>query len=160
MEVRKTRLDEIDEVMELYGRARAFMCENGNPTQWWDGYPPRELILSDIAKGDSYVVTDNGEIVAVYYFKEGEDDSYKVIEDGSWQNDEPYAVIHRIAVKYNGRGIAGFVYNHCFGLVPNIRIDTHKNNIPMQHSLRKFGFVYCGIIRIFTGDERIAFQKV
>lgn len=34
MEIRKTRPQELDAVMALYARARAFMAENGNPSQW------------------------------------------------------------------------------------------------------------------------------
>lgn len=40
-----------------------------------------------------------------------------------------------------------------------MRIDTHENNTPMRRALEKSGFRYCGIIRIFNGDARIAFQK-
>ena len=41
----------------------------------------------------------------------------------------------------------------------NIRIDTHRDNRIMQHVLEKFGFTYCGIIYLLSGDERLAFQK-
>ena len=39
------------------------------------------------------------------------------------------------------------------------QIDTHKDNIPMQRVLLRNGFVYCGIIHLENGDERIAYQK-
>ena len=113
-----------------------------------------------IEKGVSYVCEDNGEVVATFYFEMNADDpTYHKIYDGQWKGDGPYAVIHRIAVKYHGHGIVGFVYDHCYSLIKNLRIDTHKDNVPMQRSLEKAGFKYCGIIHIASGDERIAYQK-
>jgi RimJ/RimL family protein N-acetyltransferase len=43
---------------------------------------------------------------------------------------------------------------------PNLKIDTHRDNIPMQKVLKRNGFSECGIIYIENGDERIAFQKI
>lgn len=40
----------------------------------------------------------------------------------------------------------------------NIRIDTHHDNMVMQHLIEKEGFKYCGIIYCWSGDERVAFQ--
>lgn len=41
----------------------------------------------------------------------------------------------------------------------NVRIDTHRDNQPMQALLKKCGFAYCGRIFLADGSERIAFQK-
>jgi RimJ/RimL family protein N-acetyltransferase len=39
-----------------------------------------------------------------------------------------------------------------------VRIDTHRDNIPMQGLIRSCGFVYCGIVHIRrNGEERLAF---
>lgn len=42
----------------------------------------------------------------------------------------------------------------------NIRIDTHRDNRIMQHNILKYGFSYCGIIYLLSGDERLAYQAV
>ena len=160
MLIRKTEARDLDAVMDIYAAAREFMRENGNGGQWGDSHPARALIEADIVNRDGYVVEEYGEIIGAFFFKIGEDPTYKVIQDGEWLKDGEYGVIHRIAVKYHGRGIVGFVYNHCFNIIDNLRIDTHKDNIPMQRSLEKAGFKYCGIIHIDSGDERIAYQKV
>ena len=160
MLIRNTEARDLEAVMEIYAAAREFMRENGNATQWGATHPCRELIEADIVNRDGYVVEEDGEIIGAFFFKIGEDPTYKVIQDGEWLKDGEYGVIHRIAVKYHGRGIVGFVYNHCFNIINNLRIDTHSNNIPMQYSLEKAGFKYCGIIHIDSGDERIAYQKV
>ena len=160
MLIRRTELGDLDDVMDIYASAREFMSRNGNASQWVNGHPKRELILSDIENNDGYVVEENGEIIGAFFFKIGEDPTYKKIYGGEWINEGRYGVIHRIAVKYHGRKIAGLVYDHCFSLVKNLRIDTHRDNLPMQRSLEKAGFKYCGIILLESGDERIAYQKV
>lgn len=43
---------------------------------------------------------------------------------------------------------------------PNIRIDTHRNNRIMQHCIDRYGFSYCGIIYLESGDERLAYQLI
>ncbi len=42
----------------------------------------------------------------------------------------------------------------------NIRIDTHLDNRIMQHVIKKYGFTYCGIIYLASGDERLAYQLI
>jgi len=159
MLIRNTLPSDLDAVMKIYVQAREFMREAGNPHQWGNSHPSRELIEHDIKNKNGYVVEENGEIIGAFYFKIGEDPTYQRIYNGEWIKLGKYGVIHRIAVKYHGRGIVGFVYNHCYDLINNLRIDTHRDNIPMQRSLEKAGFKYCGIIHIESGDERIAYQK-
>lgn len=159
MIIRNTLPSDIEDIMEIYASARAFMRKSGNKNQWGTSHPARELIEEDIKSKNGFVVEENGEIIASFFFKIGIDPTYVKIYDGKWINDREYGVIHRIAVKYQGRGIVGLVYNHCFNLINNLKIDTHRDNIPMQKSLLKSGFKYCGVIYLENGDERIAYQK-
>ena len=159
MIIRKTRHSDIDEVMSIYASAREFMKESGNANQWGTSHPARNLIEQDVEAGLGYVVVENDEIVGAFFFKIGIDPTYLRIYDGEWINDEEYGVIHRIAVKYRGRGIVDYVYNQCFKQIQNLKIDTHIDNIPMQKSLAKNGFKRCGIIYLESGAERIAYQK-
>ena len=161
MIIRKTTAHDVLAAEKIYQDARRFMRENGNPTQWWDTYPNRDTVTKDIEDGVGYVCEDEGEILAVFMFGPGPDETYDVIYDGAWLNDEPYSVIHRIAVAENahGRGVAGFCFSECFKRFPNLKIDTHEDNVPMQRALLRAGFERCGIIHIATGDERVAFQK-
>ena len=112
MLIRNTEARDLEAVMEIYSKAREFMRENGNGTQWGKTHPARELIEADVLSQDGYVVEENGEIIGTFFFKIGEDPTYKVIHGGRWINDGKYGVIHRIAVKYHGCGIVGFVYDH------------------------------------------------
>ena len=159
MLVRKATSEDVYACDEIYSSAKKFMCESGNPTQWCGEYPSGEDVLMGIENGTSYVCEDSGEVVATFHFSIGDDPTYKKIYDGAWRGHGEYGVIHRIAVKHHGRGIAEFCYSECMKMCGDIRIDTHRNNVPMQRSLDKCGFTYCGIIYIENGEERLAYEK-
>ena len=157
--IEKATLSQLPRILKIYQQARDFMAQSGNPTQWGTNYPPEEMIRQDILDGKSYVNLKDGDILAVFYFAVEADPTYGYI-DGAWLNDNPYGVIHRIAVGESGKGVAAecfrFAMEHC----DNLRIDTHENNIPMQRCLGKNGFLRCGTIYLEDGDPRIAYQKV
>ncbi|GIP16184.1 acetyltransferase [Paenibacillus montaniterrae] len=160
MNIRKAAAGELDSIMSIYDYARQFMKENGNEDQWGDSYPDRQLLTNDIQQGKLYVCIDKDNIVGVFYFAQEEDETYQVIKDGAWLNDEPYGVIHRIASAEGTKGVATFCLNWSFEQAGNIRIDTHVNNKPMQGLLKKLGYVYCGQIVLPDESTRIAFQKI
>ena len=158
MTIRQTKESELSHVLRIYADARAFMKAHGNPDQWGDDYPPKDLIREDIARGKSYVCVEDDEILAVFYYAEEEDPTYQYIEDGAWLNDKPYAVIHRIAVAARGRGVAAACFAYAVSRFGNVKIDTHACNLPMQHTLEKNGFCRCGTIYVADGSPRIAYQ--
>ena len=57
------------------------------------------------------------------------------------------------------RGAASFCLNWALEQCRNLRIDTHRDNVVMQHMLDKNGFQYCGIIYLEDGSERMGYQK-
>lgn len=158
MNIRKSTLRDLTEIKAIYSSARRFMKESGNPNQWGDYYPDDALIASDISEGCSYLVTEGEAAVAVFYFRDGEDRAYDSIHDGEWLNAAPYGVIHRVAVGVSGRGVAGRIFSYCKERCSDLKIDTHRDNTPMQRSLLKNGFRYCGIIYLENGEERLAYQ--
>ena len=160
MTIRKTTPADLEAAMEIYAYARAYMQESGNPNQWYDNHPPRALIENDIKSGLSYVCTDEKEnkIVAVFYFNIENEPTYSKI-NGEWLNSEPYGVVHRIARGPGAKGAGGYCLEWCHAQYPNIRIDTHRDNIAMIKLLENLGYMYCGIIWLENGDERLAYQK-
>lgn len=156
--IQKAYLYQLPEIMEIYGKARTFMAQTGNPDQWGTAYPPEEMIRRDIENGKSYVNLKDDKILAVFYFAVEEDPTYGYIE-GAWRNDRPYGVIHRIAVGESGKGVAAECFQYAYERCGNLRIDTHEKNLPMQRCLAKHGFTRCGIIYLEDGDPRIAYQK-
>jgi hypothetical protein len=159
MTVRKATEKDLDVIMKIYAKAREYMRRTGNETQWNGGYPSAELIQSDIKKGQSFVeVGNDGNMHGVFAFILGEDPTYRIIENGAWKNDLPYGTIHRIAGDGTERGVFATAFSYCLEKTGNIRADTHRNNLTMQHVLEKHGFLKCGIIYVEDGTERIAYQ--
>lgn len=157
MEIRKACIEDLPRILEIYESARGYMRENGNPTQWAGGYPPVECVEEDIRSGISYVISDDGVLHGVFVFFIGDDPTYYNIE-GSWLNDRPYGVVHRIGSDGAVRGIFGEMSIFCKAQVSDIRIDTHKDNHTMQHLLAKHGFKKCGIIHLADGQPRLAYH--
>ena len=155
--IRKALPEDLPKLEEIYGGARRFMAENGNPIQWGTVHPPRQLLVEDIGRGVLYAVTSEDGIHGVFYFDLGEDPTYREIVQGCWSCDAPYGTIHRIAGDGSG-GILKAAVEFAKTKTDYIRIDTHEDNAVMQKALGKLGFSRCGIIFIENGDERIAFD--
>ena len=159
MTIRKTLTTDIPAVCAVFDKAKAFMRTTGNLHQWTGGYPSESQLLADIQAGGSHVlVNDDGRVVGTFFFTTKPDPTYAVIKEGEWLDDSPYGVIHRIASDGTVKGVLCIVLDHCFGLVDNIRIDTHRDNKVMQKGLTAYGFTYRGIINLASGDERLAYQ--
>lgn len=159
MRVRETTAEDLDRVMEIYGRAKQYMIETGNGTQWKEGYPARELIEADMEKHQSFVCEEEGRVHGVFAFIMGEDPTYRVIEGGAWKNDKPYGTIHRIAGDGEVKGVFSTCLEYCLSRIDNVRADTHENNHTMQHLLEKHGFERCGIIYLLDGRPRLAYHR-
>ncbi len=159
MEIRKTRSEELDIVMDIYAGARRFMAEHNNPNQWGNVKPYREDVLRDIKNGHSYVCVEKDEIIAVFFYQQGVDPTYINIYEGEWLNDQVYGVVHRIASTGKVKGAGSFCLNWAFEQCGNLKIDTHRDNYVMQNALKKNGFQYCGIIYLADGNPRMAYQK-
>lgn len=158
MEIRHTTPEDIPFLEEVFATAREFMIATGNPTQWTDGYPKNELVLEDISRGDSFVCIEDGAIVGSFVLRPGNDPTYEKIYEGVWKNDNPYATIHRIASNGKVKGVFAKAIEYALQNYSTIRIDTHKDNVVMQHLVEKAGFEYCGIIYCWDGSERLAYQ--
>lgn len=159
MKIRKTTWNDLEILMKMYENARIFMASHGNPTQWGNSYPPGAMLCADIQNGHSYVCTEHDKIIATFYYRQGIDKTYTRIYSGQWKNDLPYGVVHRITSDGTVKGAASFCLDWALAQCGNLKIDTHRDNVIMQHMLEKNGFRYCGIIYLADGSERLAYQK-
>ncbi len=155
--VRNAKAADLPRIEEIYAYARDFMVKTGNPNQWGKTNPPHAWLVDDIEKELLYVITEGETIHGVFYFYIGEDPTYGVIEDGAWKHENRYGTIHRIASDGSG-GILKTAVLFCAGMIKNIRIDTHHDNVVMQKAVAKLGFERSGIIRLANGDPRIAYE--
>ena len=157
--IRRATYDDVPVLMDVFRKARGIMRSSGNMNQWNDGYPSEEVVRKDIDNGHCVVLCEDGKVVATMAFIPGPDPTYAEIYDGGWLSDAPYHVIHRIAVAEPGHNAAKALLDWGFGQAGSIRIDTHKDNVIMQHVLSKYGFTHCGVILLANGDPREAYQK-
>ena len=154
--------------MEIIADAQTYLAEL-NIDQWQDGYPDEAKIRLDIQNEDSYIIlNENKEIMATTVFTTKTERAYQDL-DGEWltPEDNTYGVIHRLAVgnDYRSLGIAKYAMNFFETRlkemkIDSMRIDTHRENKGMQNLITKLGYIYCGVIILESGDERLAFEKV
>ena len=160
MEIRRSGPEDLNTILALYDKARDFMRNSGNMTQWAGIDAPHTRAEADIREGRSFLCCEGEEILAVFAFEpEADDPTYREITDGGWPDDGPYGVLHRIAVGAPGRDVAGFCLDWCAARCRQLRADTHESNKAMQRALEKNGFRRCGIIRVADGSERIAYYR-
>ncbi|MCL2862065.1 MAG: GNAT family N-acetyltransferase [Firmicutes bacterium] len=136
-------------IMKLIDNARVVMKEMG--IDQWQNAPDgsnavlnESIILDDIKNGNSYLVVDGDKILGHGTLVFGDDSTYEIITNGSWQSNEPYGTIHRVATEKNTKqkGIASHllsVFEEIAVLkkVNYLRIDTHKDNTPMLNLVSK-----------------------
>ena len=160
MEIRHTRTDDLPVLRTIFDNARRFMVRTGNPNQWEEGFPPQAVLEADIQAECSYVCVEDERILVTFFFSTAGEPTYRVIREGAWLDAAPYGVVHRIAAAEQGNGAAAYCLDWCLAQCGNIRIDTHRDNKPMQRLLARLGYAYCGLIDLEEGrGERLAFQK-
>ena len=158
--VRKADECDLEEILLIYDKARAYMRQMGNPCQWQGSYPGRAVLEYDIDQEQLYVLYDDFGIYGVFMMRIGDDPTYASIRTGSWLDDSPYAVIHRIASSGRRKGVLHEALLYTSRFTHHIRIDTHELNRPMQSALAREGFVRTGIIICSDGTYRFSFELV
>jgi len=169
MEIRKTKAEDVSEIMPIFDEARTTIATLGID-QWQNGYPSSDVIEKDIEISRSYCILSDGEIVGTFALIDDGEPTYDEIFDGKWLTGnakDTYLAIHRVAipVKNRGSGISTKIIDFCADEARNkgkksLRIDTHRGNVVMRRMLEKNGFVHCGTIFLDSGDERVAYEKI
>ena len=169
--IHKVSINDIPKVMTITNSAKSLLKKNGS-LQWQQGYPNEETFTNDIKNGNLYGIYEDNELMGYGAYIFGKDLNYVEIEGGKWEipaNDKDMA-IHRVAVDENCHGKKygvkilqyGINYAKKYGCL-TVKVDTHKNNIPMQKCISKAGFVYRGIIKILTeklDNLRLAYEII
>lgn len=160
-EIRLTKKADKKIILKMYQDARDNMKQLGF-SQWKDGYPNNDTLMTDIKNKESFVFVEGNDIIASAMISLKEEITYNKI-DGQWGNDEKYLVIHRfvVAKQFLRKGYAKLFLEAIEEKFSNltIRIDTHQNNFLMKSFLLKNGFTYRGIIMLQNKELREAYDK-
>lgn len=166
MKFGKADLSDVDEIMVIIQKSQIHF-KNEKINQWQNNYPNHQIIKVDIEDNNSYVLKQNGIVIGTSAVSFDGEETYDTIYEGEWLSHDRYAVIHRMAVDfdYRGTGIASIFLKEIEKLCINnevysIKVDTHRENIPMRKLLLKNGYKECGIIYLKDKNERIAFEKL
>ena len=73
MKIRHACHDDLDTIMSVYQHAKKVMDQSGNPGQWVNGYPSRELIEGDLRKEHLFVLENEGQVEAVFVYFIGDE---------------------------------------------------------------------------------------
>ncbi|GAA0181491.1 GNAT family N-acetyltransferase [Clostridium sediminicola] len=166
MEFRKAVKTDIDSIMAIIKQAQDYFKREGID-QWQNNYPNVETIRKDIVDENGYVMLRDNNIVGTIAVSFDGEKTYENIYDGEWISNNDYAVIHRIAIdnNYKGLGLSSEIIKKVEELclskdVHSIKVDTQEENSSMKNLLKKNEFKYCGIIYLEDKSERIAFEKI
>lgn len=162
--IRHANMDDLQEILFIYAKARRFMEAVGNADQWGQSRPTYESIITDLNMKRMYIIEEEDEILGVfslydYTDSSNRDEDYDNIQ-GQWLNDEPYVAIHKIASAGKGGGVFDKAFEFAKSKSNNIRIDTHKFNKIMQLHIKRSGFRYVGLVYIDNDLERLAYHYV
>lgn len=133
--------------------------------QWQDGYPNPDSIAADMANGNGYVVTENGDILAYAAIIRNDEPAYQNIE-GGWLSEQDFIVLHRIVVAegQTGRGLTYSIFEFAEETarksnIFSMKVDTNFDNHAMLKILKNLGYTYCGEV-YYRGSARMAFEKL
>ena len=161
---RKANILDTSAVTAIYDGARKIMKESGIP-QWQEGVPGRESFITDVQNGVSYVLEDDGKVIATVQIIEHEP-YYDGITDGCWTEGNAL-VAHRVAVSNENRkkGVGSLILQHAEEIAIQrgkkaVRLDTHELNYRMRGMLEKNGYKAVGTVRMPDGSPRVAYEKL
>lgn len=165
MEIRQGTTADLAAIMAVLEQSVVYFREQGID-QWQEGYPNEEVVVNDIAAGQSYLLQDQQVIRGVMVVMTTPDPNYDHLDCGQWRYDEPYGTVHRIAInkEYPGTGLAQVMLEAAEEIAMSqgcqvMRIDTHNDNTGMQHVLKKMGYQLIGELTLPDGGKRIALDK-
>ncbi len=160
-EPRRAEERDLEAILRIMDEAKAYLRESG-VDQWQNGYPNREAVLADMAAGRGWVFdcVDDGCLAGYECISMEPEACYPGI-DGAWlTGGENYAVIHRTmaAAKYRGTRLATEMFSFAEELAAgmgraSVRVDTHRDNKPMNRLCEKRGYKYCGVVDIGATNQ-------
>ena len=124
--------DDLERICTIIRQAQAQMRLRGS-RQWQNGYPAAAHITDDIDRGYGHVLcTHTGLVVAYGAVVFDGEPAYAEI-DGTWLDQAPYVVLHRLAVAQEVTGHSDRIHAPHHDIGPGAR---HRQ-LPDRHQLRQ-----------------------
>ena len=146
--LRQAKLDDLPRIIDIIDSAKKTLKDRG-VDQWQQGYPNKEILEQDIQEGISFVLMLNGRVVGSAALQQGYDKNYQDMNSGAWDDDSDvtYSIIHRIAIEadHQGEHLSAALIQQLMTMsyylgYRDVRIDTHPDNLVMQHIITSNGF--------------------
>lgn len=170
-DMRPATVDDIPAIVATLEAGRSLLAADGID-QWQNGTGPDvDLVTEDVERGWGRVFLVDGQVAATAALIDEPEPNYAHMLEGAWQvrgdAAAPYATIHRVAVApaFRGMHVAQRFYARLIEEArargfAEIRVDTHADNVRMQHVIASAGFTRAGTVCISDDpkDLRWAYQ--
>lgn len=165
MKIRKAKISDLNEIMNMYNSCVAGMMKNGID-QWDETYPNIEVITKDITAQTYYIVEIDREIIGGINIDKLQDKTYL---DINWEDkSNSFLVVHRLAVKeeFWNKKIGKYLMIFTEKLVienglNSIRLDTYSGNPKAMEFYRRLGYNELGSINLKPNkNEYYCFEKI
>lgn len=167
MYLRKATFTDLPRILEIIEHAKAAL-KNRQINQWQAGEPNQTQFEDEIHQELCYILMADQQVIGVASILATEDPGYAAITNGQWQSGStPYFSIHRVALDsaFHGQHLGTqfltlLVTAASLRGAHDLRIDTHPDNLAMQHMIQKVDFQYRGDIFIANdpSPKRYAYQ--
>ena len=142
--LRAAALSEVELAMDIINQAKAHLRAQGID-QWQTGYPDRDCLERDVRTGKGYFLEEDGIPLGYLCVDFDGEPAYDHL-NGTWAREEPYVVVHRLALSdaARGRGAAGTAFQLVEDLcrdrgVREFRVDTDAGIHKLHHIVPKQG---------------------
>lgn len=170
-DMRPATVDDIPAIVATLEAGRSLLAADGID-QWQNGTGPDvDLVTEDVERGWGRVFLVDGQVAATAALIDEPEPNYVHMLEGAWQvrgdAAAPYATIHRVAVApaFRGMHVAQRFYARLIEEArargfAEIRVDTHADNVRMQHVIASAGFTRACTVLIGNNpkDLRWAYQ--
>lgn len=170
-DMRPATVDDIPAIVATLEAGRSLLAADGID-QWQNGTGPDvDLVTEDVERGWGRVFLVDGQVAATAALIDEPESNYAHMLEGAWQvrgdAASPYATIHRVAVApaFRGMHVAQRFYARLIEEArargfAEIRVDTHADNVRMQHVIASAGFTRACTVLIGNNpkDLRWAYQ--
>ena len=165
MMIRKAKINELDEIMNMYASCVDGM-QKANIDQWDSTYPNRKIISEDIRNKSFYIFLINDKIIGGINIDKIQDKTYLDVE---WKDKgNKFLVVHRLAVRQEfwKKGIGNKLMIFAESLVKekklnSIRLDTYSSNPIAINFYLNLGYIKKGEIFLKPNkNEYYCFEKL